>query len=108
MPQTTTDPKQPLGLAEIVHPFHPWRGERLPVLQVRRFGGREILSLSHPRCGTCGIRRDWTDWADPQVAVRAAQGLICDAPALLLLLRLVQACHLSDPVVDTGRARAET
>src|SRR4029450_3509842 len=43
---------QPLGSAEVTHPFHPLRGQRFVVLKVRRVAGVETLSLRHHDLGT--------------------------------------------------------
>ena len=43
---------QPLGSAEVTHPFHPLRGRRFVVLKVRRVSGVETLSLRHVELGS--------------------------------------------------------
>src|SRR5713226_4888510 len=58
---------QPLGSAEVTHPFHPLRGQRFVVLKVRRVSGVETLSLRHPDLGSFAMRREWTDWGTPDV-----------------------------------------
>ena len=42
----------PLGSAEVIHPFHPLRGQRFVVLKVRRVSGVETLSLRHADLGS--------------------------------------------------------
>jgi hypothetical protein len=54
-----------LGWAEILHPFHPLRGQRFEVLKTRRVAGIDTLSLRALERGTISIAREWTDWADP-------------------------------------------
>ena len=54
-----------MGWAEIVHPFHPFRGQRYEVLKVRRIAGVETLILRHPERGSYTVAREWTDRADP-------------------------------------------
>jgi Family of unknown function (DUF5372) len=54
-----------LGWAEILHPFHPLRGQRFQVLKTRRVGGRDTLILGEPARGSFCIPREWTDRADP-------------------------------------------
>src|SRR6266699_3428665 len=56
---------QPLGSAEVTHPFHPLRGQRFVVLKVRRVAGVETLSLRHYDLGSFAMPREWTDWAPP-------------------------------------------
>src|ERR1700730_14657964 len=67
---------QPLGSAEVTHPFHPLRGQRFVVLKVRRVAGVETLSLRHHDLGSFAIAREWTDWAPPGApAVSAGKSL---------------------------------
>jgi hypothetical protein len=54
-----------LGWTEIRHPFHPLRGQRFQVLKARRIAGIDTLLLRELDCGSFGIAREWTDWADP-------------------------------------------
>jgi hypothetical protein len=63
--QTALDHSKHLGWAEIVHPFHPLRGQRFPVLKKRRVGGVDTLILRGLERGTFSVAREWTDWADP-------------------------------------------
>ena len=58
-------PSSHLGWAEILHPFHPLRGQRFQVLKTRRVAGVEALILRELERGTFSIAREWTDWADP-------------------------------------------
>ena len=81
---------QPLGSAEIIHPFHPLRGQRFVVLKVRRVAGVETLSLRHHDLGSFAMAREWTDWAPPGApAVSAGKSLMIDAFGLLSLTELV-------------------
>src|SRR5258706_15725863 len=52
--------RQPLGSAEVTHPFHPLRGQRFVVLKVRRVSGVETLSLRHPDLGSFAMGREGT------------------------------------------------
>jgi hypothetical protein len=54
-----------LGWAEIVHPFHPFRGQRCEILKVRRVAGVETFILRHPERGSYAVAREWTDRAEP-------------------------------------------
>jgi Family of unknown function (DUF5372) len=56
-----------LGWAEIHHPYHPLRGQRLEVIKRRRVAGVETLILRQSQYGTISIAREWTDWAEPSV-----------------------------------------
>src|ERR1700730_7076403 len=49
---------QPLGSAEVTHPFHPLRGQRFVVLKVRRVSGVETLSLRHVELGSFAVPRE--------------------------------------------------
>ena len=54
-----------MGWAEIRHPFHPLRGQRLEVLKKRRIAGVDTLILRELERGSFSVAREWTDWADP-------------------------------------------
>jgi hypothetical protein len=89
--RTALRSRQPLGSAEVTHPFHPLRGHRFVVLKVRRIAGVETLSLRHSDLGSFAMPREWTDWATPdaQVTPTGAQPLITDAFGLLALNELI-------------------
>src|SRR3974390_975535 len=89
--RTALRSRQPLGSAEVTHPFHPLRGHRFVVLKVRRVSGVETLSLRHSEVGSFAMPRDWTDWAPPNAHVTPTDGqpLITDAFGLLALNELV-------------------
>jgi hypothetical protein len=91
--RTTLRSRQPLGSAEVTHPFHPLRGHRFVVLKVRRVSGIETLSLRHSELGSFAMPREWTDWGPPNAQVTPAGGqpLIIDAFDLLALNDLVAA-----------------
>jgi len=59
-----------LGSAEVIHPFHPLRGQRFVVLKVRIVSGVETLSLRHADLGSFALPREWTDWGAPGVQGR--------------------------------------
>src|SRR5262252_4797735 len=85
-------PGQPLGSAEITHPFHPLRGHQFVVLKVRKVSGAETLSLRHAERGSFAIPRDWTDWAPPGTSVEpidSQRALLVDTLGLLALAELV-------------------
>jgi len=69
--------KEPLGSAEITHPFHPLRGQRLPVLKTRHVSGVKCLSLRHTDRGSFAVPEEWTDWGKPDIARERA--LLVDA-----------------------------
>ncbi|UUM21567.1 Y4bD/Y4pK family protein [Mycoavidus sp. SF9855] len=83
-------PNHHLGLAEILHPFHPLRGQRFPVLKTRRVAGIDTLILSHAERGSFSIPREWTDWGAPSahdgqeaVAHYFDLGMLLDLTALI-------------------------
>jgi Family of unknown function (DUF5372) len=88
---------QPLGSAEVTHPFHPRRGQRFVVLKVRRVSGIETLSLRHVELGSFVVPREWTDWAplDAQAAP-TGQPLLIDAFGLLALTEFVTSLTRND------------
>jgi hypothetical protein len=90
--QTALWPCQPLGLAEITHPFHPLRGQRFAVLKLRRVSGVETLSLRRTGPGSFAVPREWTDWAPPgtqAATIGSQQPLLIDAPGLLALTEFI-------------------
>jgi hypothetical protein len=79
-----------LGSAEVVHPFHPLRGQRFAVLKVRTLSGVETLSLRHPDLGSFAMPRNWTDWAPPGIQVSVSGSpLLVDAFGLAALAELI-------------------
>jgi hypothetical protein len=79
-----------LGSAEVIHPFHPLRGQRFVVLKVRCVSGIETLSLRHAELGSFAMPRDWTDWAPPGAQACAGRTpLLVDAFGLAALAELI-------------------
>jgi hypothetical protein len=79
-----------LGSAEIRHPFHPLKGQRFPVLQMRRVSGVDALILRQPERGSFSVAREWTDWGTPcpyaELGLRPQRldfNLLCDLVTLL-------------------------
>lgn len=90
-----------MGLAEVVHPFHPLRGQRFAVLKIRRISGVEMLSLRHADLGSFAMPREWTDWAPPdkQACVSDAP-LVVDAFGLVTLAELIVCLDVAKFGVD--------
>jgi hypothetical protein len=90
-----------LGSAEVVHPFHPLRGQRFVVLKVRRVSGVETLSLRHPDLGSFAMPREWTDWAPPgEQPSTGATPLLIDAFGLTALGELIASIAQGQIEVD--------
>ena len=53
------------------------RGQRLPVLKIRRVSGVKCLSLRHADRGSFAVPEEWTDWGKPVLADE--QALLVDA-----------------------------
>jgi hypothetical protein len=90
-----------LGSAEVVHPFHPVRGQRFVVLKVRHVSGIETLSLRHADLGSFAMPREWTDWAPP--GGQASGGgvpLLVDAFGLVALAELIASLAKDHSEVD--------
>src|SRR5580704_4727689 len=84
---------QPLGSAEVVHPFHPLRGKRFDVLKTRRVAGIERLSLQDPILGSFAMPREWTDWASPDERARArGSSLVVDTFGLVVCAAIPSGC----------------
>jgi hypothetical protein len=81
-----------LGSAEVVHPFHPLRGQSFVVLKVRTVSGVETLSLRHSDLGSIAMPREWTDWARPAFQTGSgSEQLLMDAFGLIALAELAAA-----------------
>jgi Family of unknown function (DUF5372) len=79
-----------LGSAEVTHPFHPLRGQKLVVLKLRTVSGVETLSVRHAELGSVALPRDWTDWAAPEQSIASPnKALIIDAFGLAALAGIV-------------------
>ena len=63
--RTALDHSSGLGWAEIRHPFHPLRGQRLEVLKERCVSGVDTLILRELERSTTTVPSEWTDWAVP-------------------------------------------
>lgn len=99
--RTAPKANQPLGSAEVIHPFHPLRGQRFVVLKVRRVSGVETLSLRHADLGSFAMPRDWTDWARPEAQASATNvPLLMDAFGLVALAELIEALAHDQSGVD--------
>jgi hypothetical protein len=59
------DNSEQLGWAEITHPYHPRRGQRLQVLKIRQISGIPTLILRGTSGGTFAVNQEWTDRAKP-------------------------------------------
>src|SRR5579864_8993529 len=92
---------QPLGSAEVVHPFHPLRGKRFVVLKIRRVAGIERLSLRDPILGSFAMPREWTDWASPdERACTSGSSLVVDAFGLVALAELIASLPVATFGID--------
>jgi hypothetical protein len=91
-----------LGWALITHPFHPFRGERFPILKNRRVSGIDTLILRGSVAGTFAVPVAWTDRAPPS---REAGGShaprVLDGGSLLQLAGLIDCLNpAADKRVD--------
>jgi Family of unknown function (DUF5372) len=90
-----------LGSAEIVHPFHPLRGQRFTVLKVRTVSGVETLSLRHEKLGSLAVPQEWTDWSLTGSAVGSINPeRLIDVWGLLALTELIAAVTSENFGVD--------
>ena len=55
----------PLEYIEITHPYHPFLGQRFPVLKKRRVSGNDTLILKGSSLGTFAVLEEWTDRKSP-------------------------------------------
>ena len=78
-----------MGSAEILHPFHPRKGQRFAVLKVRRVAGIDTLILRDADLGSFAVPQDWTDQARAAAWMRLSSptkldiGSLCDLVELL-------------------------
>ena len=81
----------PLECAVITHPFHPFRGERFPILKTRRVSGKVTLILQGSVSGTFGVPQEWTDRGYPSGDTSLQDNCsILDFQCLLALREVVQ------------------
>jgi Family of unknown function (DUF5372) len=59
--RTAHQHKDHLGWVTITHPFHPLRGLKFEILQIRSFQEKKLISLKKPTGGTFAIPHEWTD-----------------------------------------------
>jgi len=80
-----------LEYAEITHPFHPFVGQKFPILQTRRVSGIETLVLKGSSRGTFTVMKEWTD-QDQSVVHHSSlcEGSILDYQALLALTEILK------------------
>jgi hypothetical protein len=96
------DNSAPSGWAEITHPFHPRRGQRLRVLKARQIAGVETLILRGPSGETLVVNQDWTDHAKPSIHSSLNIGdRILNAQSLLALVILVENIWPQNRGIDT-------
>ncbi len=62
--QTAHNDKTLLEYVEIIHPFHPLKGQRFQVLKSVSIVGKEILTLKGADGQAFAIQRDWTDCSE--------------------------------------------
>jgi hypothetical protein len=91
---TAHDSSAPSGSVEIVHPFHPLRGQQFAILKSRCVRGVECLVLKGSEAGTFAVPRDWTDQARPDVYRDA--GVV---PHFLKLEALLSIVELSNSIL---------
>ena len=84
---------------EVVHPFHPFRGERFEVLKTRCVAGVATVVVRHPKLGTCALAQEWTDWAAPS----ACPALDDERLALVEFESLHELATLLAHLEDAGR-----
>lgn len=48
----------------VTHPFHPWRGRELEVVDVRRYGGDDLLYSYDDDGWLVSVPRSWTDMGE--------------------------------------------
>ena len=87
--QTALRSRQPLGLVEVTHPFHPLRGQKFVVLKLRTVSGVPTLSVRHADLGSFAIPEGWTDWSVPQTPP-GSQAPIIDSFGLAELAAIVE------------------
>src|SRR6202171_1365974 len=88
--RTTQVSNESLGWAEVLHPFHPLRGQRFSVLKTRRVGRTETLILRDPTRGSIAVRREWTDWDTATTCDVAMPAQQLSLESLLELAKLVE------------------
>ena len=101
-PQLTAhDSSAPSGSTEIIHPYHPLRGKRFPILKSRCVRGVECLVLKGSEAGTFAVPRDWTDRACPDAYSDA--NVAHDFLRLETLLEVVEILKVQHTKIEVDR-----
>ena len=82
-----------------MHPFHPLRGKRFPILKSRCVRGVECLVLKGSESGTFSVPRDWTDHAHPDPYLDAmVSPRILRLETLLSVIEVIHALAMKSEV----------
>ena len=83
-------PNESLGWITITHPYHPFRGQRFPIIKIRHRFNQETFILQGSELGTFTVPREWTDRALPSLSHPSDSPLRLDVSSLLLLQKDLQ------------------
>ena len=84
----------PLEYVEITHPYHPFLGQKFPILKSRRVSGTDTLVLQGSRSGTFAVPLEWTDKGTSSCHITLLEKpSILDIQCLLALREIVNSFY---------------
>ena len=72
--RTAPDAHQAKQFFTVVHPFHPWRGQRFELIDCQRRWGQWRVCFLTSDGNTAYLPAAWTDWGPKDPFVEQAQG----------------------------------
>jgi len=72
--RTTPDANQAKQFFTVVHPFHPWRGQRFELIDCQRRWGQWRVYFLTADGNTAYLPAAWTDWGPQDPFVEQSQG----------------------------------
>ena len=77
----------------VIHPFHPWRGQRFELVELRRCSGDWRVFYLNKQGNNSSLPASWTDAVALDLSIEIAQGkAIARVRDLVQLAELVAAC----------------
>jgi hypothetical protein len=86
-----------LGSAVIIHPYHPFHGQRFSILKLRKVGSVQTAILLGSDSGTFAVPLSWTDRGPPSPRPDSNEiPQFLSAPNLWALVELLESLSPQD------------
>ena len=106
IPQTTPLLQQPTQFVTITHPYHPWSGQQVKVIYIRR-GDDPDLQVQRPDGHHVMVAMSWTNYASfPGDAPRASPPPLLDVGGLRQAVRLIEQIRKKKDSTKQGVAKS--